>query len=261
MSREPLVRMHDHDGVAVVTLDRPPANAIDPELLADGLAVLERLTDDPPGATVLTGTERFFCGGADLQVVPFLEPDEAAAMARDINRVFSGWYHLACPLVCAVNGHAVAGGLVLALCGDHRVVGTSGRFGLTEVKVGIPYPSQAMAVVQGELTPQVARRLVLRGELFDAATATTLGVFDEQVADGAVLDRALEVAHEMAELPATTFTLVKQRLRAGTGATAGMFGGSGDTPWATGDSRTAARAVLDAHRATKASDDPPPPSS
>jgi enoyl-CoA hydratase len=115
--------------------------------------------------------------------------------------------------VCAVNGHAVAGGLVLALCGDHRVAGTSGSFGLTEVKVGIPYPPSAMAVVQAELSPSTARRLVLHGELFDSRTALELGVFDETVPDDQVLPRAVEVAIELAALPARTYEVIKRSLR------------------------------------------------
>lgn len=178
-----LLRVEARDDVTVVTIDRPPANALDLELLTDGLTVLEELTAVSPPAVVLTGSGSFFSGGADLKVVPALDPADQAEMARRVNRLFAGWYDFPRPLVCAVNGHAVAGGLILSLCGDHRVVGRSGTFGLTEVKVGIPYPSMAMAVVRAELTPSVARRLVLRGELVDAATAVSLGLFDETVGD------------------------------------------------------------------------------
>jgi enoyl-CoA hydratase len=249
MDQDATVRIDDQDGIALVTIDRPPANAMNPQLLTDGLAVLDQLTADPPRAVVLTGAGSFFCGGADLRVVPFLEPDAAADMARDINKVFAGWYDFARPLVCAVNGHAVAGGLILALCGDHRVVGHTGRFGLTEVKVGIPYPSEAMAVVQAELPPATARRLVLRAELHDAATAVALGVFDEQVPDDQVLTRAMAVAAEMAELPTATFEVSKRRLRAGRARTSGMFGGADETHWAVSEAAVAATAVLDGPRA------------
>jgi enoyl-CoA hydratase len=93
------------------------------------------------------------------------------------------------------------------------VCGTMGRFGLTEVKVGIPYPPSAIAVVQAELMPSVARRLVLRGELFDARTMLDLGVFDEIVPDDRVLDRAIDVATEFAELPSWTYGIIKRSLR------------------------------------------------
>ena len=240
------VRVEDRDGTAVVTMDHPPANALDPEFLAEGLAVLDRLGEDEPAAVVLTGTGAFFSGGANLRVVPDLSPAEQAEMARGVNRLFHGWHTLARPLVTAVNGHAVAGGLILALCGDHRIVGNRGQFGLTEVKVGIPYPSEAMAVVLSELTPAVARRLVLRGELVDATTALDLGLFDETVDDVELLARALEVATDLAALPPATFATVKRRLRAASRpTTTGLEGGADAIGWATAEAPDAARRVLD----------------
>ena len=207
------VGVTDVDGVALVTIDRPPANALDPVLLADGIAAVEALRADPPDAVVLTGAGAFFSGGADLRVVPTLPPDAVAEMSRNVNRIFAAWHGFPRPVVTAVNGHAVAGGFILALCSDYRVVGTSGRFGLTEVKVGIPYPSVAMAVVKAKLAPPVARRLALRAELLDAETMVALGAFDQQVSDAEVLPRSIEVARELAQLPRQTYALVKSQLR------------------------------------------------
>jgi enoyl-CoA hydratase len=243
-----LVDVEDLDGIAFVRLNRPPANALDPELLAAGLAALESLRDAAPSAVVLTGSGAFFSGGADLRIVPALSADEQADMARGINALFSGWHNLPRPLVCAVNGHAIAGGLILALCGDYRVGPTSGQFGLTEVKVGIPFPSAAMEVVQAELVAPVARRLVVRGELFDAETALGFDIFDEVVADDAVVDRSLAVAAELASLPPRTFEAVKARLRAGTPSSRGLFGGAQRTGWVTAEATTAASALLDRSR-------------
>lgn len=230
----------------MVTIDRPPANALDPALLQAGADAIDELRADPPGAVVLTGAGAFFSGGADLRVVPDLPPDEQADLTRIFNVMFAGWYQFPRPVVAAVNGHAVAGGLVLALCADYRVVGTTGRFGLTEVKVGIPFPSVAMAIVQGELTPAVARRLILRAELFDAQTALDLDIFDERVADGQVLRRAVEVAHEMAAFPSATYELVKARLRADAVERGrGRFGGSTAAAQAIAEAKTAGKKVLD----------------
>lgn len=240
------VQIEAREDVALVTVARPPANALNPELLADGIAALDQLRGDAPSAVVLTGSGRFFCSGADLREVPDLPPAEQGDMARGVNRLFEGWHGFPRPVVCAVNGHAIAGGLILALCGDYRVGPTSGRFGLTEVKVGIPYPSMAMAVVQAELAPSVARRLVLLGELFDAEAAAGFGLFDELVADDAVLDRALEVAQQFAVLPPQTFEVVKQQLRAGMPARErGAFGGAAAAGFASSEAAEAGRAVLE----------------
>lgn len=233
--------------VAIVTMRRPPANAFDPELVGDLIEALSSLEESLPRAVVLTGSGGFFSGGADLRVVPALAPEGQADMARGMNRVFAGWHTFPRPVVCAVSGHAVAGGLVLALCGDYRVVSTSGRFGLTEVKVGIPYPSAAMTVVKAELTAPVARRLVLRGELVSAATAVELEVFDEVVADADVLGRAIAVAGELAELPPVTYGLVKQRLRSEHGRPE-MLAGAAAAAEAMAEAPEAARRVLGGER-------------
>jgi enoyl-CoA hydratase len=238
--------MSQQDDVTVVTLDRPPANALDPSLLRAGAEVVDELLADPPGAVVLTGTGAFFSGGADLRVVPELTPEEQAELTRTFNRMFSGWYQLPRPVVAAVNGHAVAGGLVLALCADYRVVGRSGRFGLTEVKVGIPFPSAAMAIVQGELVAPVVRRLVFRAELFDSSTAMELDLFDELVDDDQVLDRAIAVAHELASLPPSTYEIVKKRLRIDAlDRGRGQLGGASAAGDAIAEARQAAAKVLD----------------
>jgi enoyl-CoA hydratase len=223
---------------------RPPANAFDPELVGDLIEVLTSLEDALPRAVVLTGSGGFFSGGADLRVVPALTPEGQADMARGMNRVFAGWHTFPRPVVCAVSGHAVAGGLVLALCGDYRVVSMSGRFGLTEVKVGIPYPSAAMTVVKAELIAPVARRLVLRGELLDAPTCVDLQVFDEVLPDDAVLARSIAMAAELAELPPVTYGLVKQRLRSEHGRPE-MLAGAAATAEAMAEAPEAARRVLE----------------
>lgn len=240
------VGIDDHDGVAVVTLARPPANALDPALVADLLAALEQLDHERPGAVVLAGSGGFFSGGADLRVVPALSEDEQAQMVRDVNKLFSGWHELPLPVVSAVNGHAVAGGLVLALCGDYRVASSSARFGLTEAKVGIPFPSAAIGVVQAELSPPIVRRLVLGAELIDSSTAKAWDVVDEVVTEEAVLSRSLEIAHERSRLPPNTYELIKRRLRAGASAgTRGLFGADAAAAWDASEAREAAPAVLE----------------
>jgi enoyl-CoA hydratase len=208
-----VIDITERDGVAILTMNRPPANALDPGFIDAALEGLNRLKAESPAAVVVTGSGPFFSGGADLKVVPGLGAEDQARMARGSNELFAAFYGFPRPLVSAVNGHAVAGGLVLALCGDHRVAGTRGSFGLTEVKVGIPYPPSAMAVVQAELSPQTARRLVLRGELLDSAAMLGMGVFDEVVVDDEVLTRAVEVAAELAALPPRTYEVIKRSLR------------------------------------------------
>jgi enoyl-CoA hydratase len=208
-----MVSVEPHGEVALVRIDRPPANAMDPELLAAGTRVREELERDAPGAVVLTGREGFFSAGVDLKVAPTLGPDEQREMVAGINGLFAGWYAFPRPVVCAVNGHAIAGGLILALCGDYRVGSTEGRIGLTELRAGIPYPAAAIVTVRRELSRQAARLLVLGADLIDTHRALELGVLDELATPDVVIQHALQRAEAMAALPHEAYTRVKQQLR------------------------------------------------
>ncbi len=210
------VAITERDGVTVLSADRPPANAMDVGLLGDLVEAVERLAEEPPPAVVLAGRPGFFSAGADLKVVPGYGPAEQRGMVEGINRMALGVYGLPCPVVCAITGHAIAGGFVLAVCGDHRIASTGGRYGLTEIKVGIPYPQAAIGVVRAELTPAATRLLVLGNRLVDADECVRLGAFDEAVPPDAVLDRAVAVAGELAALPADVYARTKAELRSGT---------------------------------------------
>ena len=208
------VTISEQGDIAVVRVDRPPANAMDPEMLADAVAATSELAASSPGAVVLTGRPGYFSAGADLKVVPTLDAEGQRAMVDGINQMCITWYGFPRPVVCAVNGHAIAGGLVFALCGDYRVAASEGRYGLTELRAGVPYPTMALAVVAAELSAPAARRLVLRADLVDAADLRELGAFDEVVPPDDVIDRSLAVAADLASLPAAAYTSTKRRLRA-----------------------------------------------
>jgi enoyl-CoA hydratase len=169
------LRIERRGAVSLVRIDRPPANAIDPALLEEGHRLVEQLRGEEPGAVVITGRDGFFSAGVDLKLAPTLDVDGQRRMVTGINRLFASWYSFPRPVVCAVNGHAIAGGLILALCGDYRVGATEGKLGLTELRAGIPYPAAAIAVVRAELTPAAARVLVLRANLVEPRKALELG--------------------------------------------------------------------------------------
>ncbi len=210
----------------------------------------EQLARSEPGAVVLTGTDRFFSAGMDLKAAPALTSGEQRTMVDAINRLFLGWYAFPRPVVAAVNGHAIAGGLILALCADHRICATEGKLGLTELRAGIPYPVAAISVVRSELSPPSARRLALGATLVDPAEALELGAVDELRPHAEVVPRAVEVATEMASLPRGSYTVVKRQLRGPTidAIDRALAGGAGDPAlgmWIAEETRAAAAALLD----------------
>jgi enoyl-CoA hydratase len=211
------VTLREHDaGVVVMTIDRPSANAMSVELLRDVLAGVAQVGSAPPRALVLAGRPGVFSAGADLKLVPGYGPEEQREMVASINAMALDVYALPCPVVGAITGHAIAGGLVLALCTDLRVASSEGRYGLTEVKVGVPYPQAAIGVVAAELAPHAARVLALGNELIDAAECLRLGVFDEVVAPDEVLPRALALAANLAAMPADVYARTKHDLHGAT---------------------------------------------
>jgi enoyl-CoA hydratase len=207
------VSVLEREGVTHVVVDRPPANAMNVELLDEIVGALERLRADAPQALVLAGRDPFFSGGADLKAVPGYGPEQHREMIDGINRMVIAAYGLSCPVVGAITGHAIAGGLVLALCCDMRIASVSGRYGLTEVKVGVPYPQAAIMVVRAELPPHAARRLALGNRLIGAEECVSLGAFDEAISPEAVLPRAAEVATELGAMPSDVYARTKRDLR------------------------------------------------
>ena len=222
------VTTRHEDGVTVVTADRPPANALDVALLAELVQALERVGADPPRALVIAGRPGFFSAGVDLKAVPSYGAEDQRRMVEGINRMVTASYGLPCPVVAAITGHAIAGGLVLALCADQRVASQDGRYGLTEVKVGVPYPQAAIGVVRAELAPHAARVLALGNQLVGAGECVRLGAFDEAVAAEDVLPRALDVAGAMAALPTEVYARTKRELRGA--ALAEMLGRAASDP-------------------------------
>ncbi len=208
------VSIDEHDeGILVLAIDRPPANAMDLTLLREIVAAMARVAGEGPRALVLAGREGCFSAGADLKAVPGYGPTEQREMVALINAMALGGYELPFPVIGAITGHAIAGGMVLALCADIRVASAGGRYGLTEVQVGVPYPQAAIGVVRAELSPQAARLLALGSELTDAAECERLGVFDEVHDAEDVLPRALHIAARLAKLPPEVYARTKRDLR------------------------------------------------
>ncbi|HEX3910750.1 MAG TPA: enoyl-CoA hydratase/isomerase family protein [Solirubrobacteraceae bacterium] len=201
------------EGVVVLSVDRPPANAMSLELLREVVEGVALAAGEAPRALVLAGRPGCFSAGADLKAVPTYAPAQQREMVAQINAMALGAYELEFPVVGAITGHAIAGGLVLALCSDIRVASSAGRYGLTEVQVGVPYPQAAIGVVRAELTPQAARVLALGSELTDAAECERLGVFDEVHDAEDVLPRALHIAARLAKLPPEVYARTKRDLR------------------------------------------------
>jgi enoyl-CoA hydratase len=211
------VTLESRGDLAIVRLDRPPANALNPEVIGEFEDVRAELAADPPAAVVITGREGFFSAGVDLKLVPTWNQEEQRTMVSGINDLVTGWYCFPRPVVAAVTGHAIAGGMVIALCADYRVCATEGKLGLTELRAGVPYPVGAIQLVRAELAAPAARALALRAHLVEPEEALRLGLVDELTAPQDVFERACAVAEEMAGFGGgESYTRTKLELRGDT---------------------------------------------
>ncbi len=226
------IKVENREGVTVLRLDRPPANAVDLSLARELEQSLGELEGSNARALVLTGTGDFFSAGLDLKEVPRYSADDQRAMIIALGRAVELLYGLPIPTVAAVNGHAVAAGTLFTLACDYRI-GPEGdfRFGLTGTKVGIPYPVAAQAVIEAELAPANLRTMILTAAVFGPDEARDRGVVDELRPQASVLERGIEMANQMAGFPSHSFTAIKRQLRSRALAVIHRANEEGDDPF------------------------------
>ena len=200
----------EHPHVALVTIDRPErANSLDPPTLRDLAAAWQRIAADADvRCAVLTGAgDRVFCAGMDMRTtIPASQrlargervSDEEFAGLRSVSTALPAGFDLGTPLVCAVNGHARAGGLDMLLASELRYAVPSATFALEEVALGL-YPTGNATVLLHRQIPWVhANELLLTARPISAARALEIGLVNELVEPDALLDRALETADTIA---------------------------------------------------------------
>jgi enoyl-CoA hydratase len=207
----------DLDGVpvAVLRMEHGPVNAMDLELCQTLAERLRGCAADPARAVVVTGTDRTFSAGVDLKRYLAGGEPYVAEFLPALADMFRAAFELAKPVVAAVNGHAIAGGCVLAACADQVLMADSGgRIGVPELRVGVPFPRIALEVMREAVGEVGARRLVMGAQTYDPQRARELGLVDEVVPAGELGKRALAAARALAtDVPADTFALAKVQLR------------------------------------------------
>jgi enoyl-CoA hydratase len=209
-----VVRTDDRaGGVRVLTMDRPPANAINDELLVElDAALAEAEYDDAVRAVVLTGAGRFFSGGFDLQAERQTGDDveRATVQYKAANRRLLG---IPKPTIAMIGGHCVAGGFVFAMACDHRLAAEGDyTVGVNEVSIGAAWPVAAMEIMRCRLPNQLLNELMLGAGLYKAPEAIRLGLADRIVPAADLESEALALATRLATHPAEVHANTKTRL-------------------------------------------------
>jgi enoyl-CoA hydratase/carnithine racemase len=203
-----------HGDVLEVSLARPPANALSPELIA---ALDEAVRTAPArGARglVLSGRPGMFSAGLDVPLFLALDRPGARAAWSAFLRLMRRLVESPVPLACAVTGHAPAGGCVLALCSHWRVMARGAfKIGLNEVAVGVRVPEPIWAVARHALGPRRAERMCTGAELLEAEAALAVGLVDELAAPEEAVPRALRWVEGQFALPQATLRATRALVR------------------------------------------------
>lgn len=160
-------------GVALFQMDDGKVNAMSPAWLAAFPAAWRRTQE--ASAVVVAGNAKAFSAGLDLKALPTLSPEQMIGFADDLLACFAAVHDDPRPVVAAVAGPALAGGAILGLCADFRVVGPHARMGVTEVPVGVPFPEPLYALLRSQLPPQELAPAVLQGAVRAGATLVATG--------------------------------------------------------------------------------------
>ena len=206
------------DDIVVFRLNRPAVrNALNLEVrtrLAD--EVTRHAADATIRCLIVTGSDAVFAAGADIGEMAEAGPIEI--MARNLQKYWRTIMDCPKPVIAAIEGFALGGGLELALCADIIVAGEGARLGLHEVKLGILAGGGGTQKLARLIGSKRAMLLLMTGRMFSAAEALSMGVISELAPTGQALARAIEIATEIAAMPPIAVMQIKEIVNAGLNA-------------------------------------------
>jgi enoyl-CoA hydratase len=194
------------EGVTIVRLDNPPVNALDLSLLEVVIASMRKVE----GPVVITGSGRCFSAGVDLRALADGGTEYVDRFVTALSEAFLAVFDHPAPVIAAINGHAIAGGCVLALCADVRLM-SAGTIGLTELSVGVPFPVAALEICRFAMGTSVTRA-ALRAKTISAETALAQGWVDAVVANDELIAQATATARELGQYSPAAYAATKRQL-------------------------------------------------
>ena len=212
------VRLEIADGIGTVRLDRPKVNALNDQLtaeLADAAAAAEN--SEEVRAVILYGGEKVFAGGADIAEMAEADSAAMAAWSGRLQAALSRVAGIGKPVVAAITGYALGGGLELALAADFRVAGERARVGQPEILLGIVPGAGGTQRLPRLVGPARAKDIIFSGRMLTAAEALEIGLVDRVVPDESVYQAALDLVKRYVNGPALALRAAKQAIDYGLG--------------------------------------------
>lgn len=205
---------HEHD-VTEIRLNRPPVNALDTALLIALRDTIEQAPANGQRGIVLSGAQGLFSAGVDIPALLALDRDGVRGFWREFFALCSTLARLPIPIVAAITGHSPAGGAVLALFCDYRVMAQGPyRIGLNEVQVGLIVPDSIQHALRRVVGTYRAERLLISGAMIESEQALAYGFVDELTAAEQVTTRALHWLGELLALPSHAMLTTRALARA-----------------------------------------------
>lgn len=199
---------------ADVRMDDGKANVLNPDSLAELARVQQRAIDDGAGVLVLRGNDKMFSAGIDLKALGG-DFDAAGELLTTVGQSLLDFWTVPLPTLAAIEGHALAGGLLLALACDTRIASDKpAKIGLNETANGMLLPTWAITIAQATIKREFWTAALLNAHIGGPDWALESGVVDEIVAQDALEARVDELADEAAALPTGTYAALKRRMRA-----------------------------------------------
>jgi enoyl-CoA hydratase/carnithine racemase len=208
-----LIHRQYHDGVTLLQLNRAVTNALNLQLVRELSENLKRARDDPKVRGLVLGStnDKFFSIGFDIPELFELAKDDFVPFFQTFNRLCLDLYTWPKPTIAAITGHAIAGGCILALCCDYRLIAQGRKLmGLNEIQLGVPVPYVADRILEQLVGAQNAREITYTGKFYSPEALLPMGMIDQVLPLEQVLQQAIEKAKSLGALPPDAFAMIKR---------------------------------------------------
>ena len=211
-----LVQVETGQAVATIRLNRPPMNALSAAVQAElAAAAAQVAADETVHAVVIYGGEKLFAAGADIKEMSDSSYAQMLADSSKLHGALNAVAAISKPVIAAVTGYALGGGLELALCADFRVVGENAKVGQPEILLGLIPGAGGTQRLPRLIGPAKAKDLIFTGRFVGAAEALAIGLADKVVPDGQVYEAACELAGRYSGGPSIAIAAAKRAIDLG----------------------------------------------
>lgn len=202
-----------HNHTAILKLDRSVTNAINLEVIAELSETLDRIRGDVDihGLVLTSANEKFFSIGLDIPWLFPLSRENFTSFYKAFNRLCIDLFTLPKPTVAAITGHAIAGGCILTLCCDYRLVAEGRKLmGLNEIKLGVPVPYPADCILRNLVGFRMARNMMDTGEFYQGEELPKMGIVDEVLPPDQMLAMSIEKTQSLSGASPQAFVMIKR---------------------------------------------------